>query len=265
MTDESSPQFQQKESSAYVYFSSLYFVTVGALYLWGYWSPFGVNILEYLNLTDIVKSTAYPIASAFGFLALGVILSDLTGGKRTFPVGGGSNTSIGRTLRKNKPLLLMLYIAGSLAVLVFGPIEKWQMVLPILLGIPIALYASERNFLAHHIPEESTRSVCLFLLAILPFFAFGHGHLKAHAILEGKIFDYVLSPIDNAPVTLEAEPSQRIRFIGHAGDFLFFWEPKKSLLVISKLEKGKTLMLGHFEQKSSVPPQEAQPSTAKKL
>ncbi len=63
----------KEKVSTYLYFSSLYFVTVGVLYLWGYWTTFEVNILEYLSLADIVKSTAYPIASTFIFFVIGVI------------------------------------------------------------------------------------------------------------------------------------------------------------------------------------------------
>ena len=50
--------------ASYVYFGSLYFVSVGALYLWGYWSAFNINILAYLSLADVLKLTAYPIALA---------------------------------------------------------------------------------------------------------------------------------------------------------------------------------------------------------
>jgi len=246
MTDESIPEQLKKHSSIYIYFLSLYFVAVGSLYLWGYWSPFGVNILEYLSLTDIAKSTAYPIVSVFISLAIGIVLGEMSSVTQKLPSGGGRNTAEGLFLRKYKRLLGVLYIAGTLALLVFGPVGKW-LVLPMLAGAPIALYARGRNLLAYQIPAEAPRSVCLFLLATLPFFAFGLGKTGANSILEGKIFYYV---IDNDSITPSSEPSQRIRFIGHAGDFLFFWEPKESILLISKFEAGKTLRLGRFERKS---------------
>lgn len=244
MTDESLPDQLKKHSNIYIYFLSLYFVAVGSLYLWGYWSPFGVNILEYLSLADIVKSTAYPIASVFISLSIGVVLAEISSVKEKFPSGGGRNTSEGRFLLKHKGLLGILYIAGTLALLVFGPIDKW-LLLPILVGAPIALYARERNFLVYQIRAEAPRNVCLFLLATLPLFAFGLGKMGANTIMEGKDFYYVL---DNDSITPDSEPSQKIRFIGHAGDFIFLWEPRKSTLSISKFEAGKTLRLGRFEQ-----------------
>ncbi|WP_027924435.1 hypothetical protein [Pseudomonas sp. URMO17WK12:I12] len=245
MSEKLFPEQLRAQSGVYIYFLSLYFATVGVLYLWGYWSPFGVNILEYVSLTDIVKSTIYPIASAFIFLALGVIMGQLVRIGPTLPPGEGKHTAIARFLSRHKRLLIILYIAVILTLLIYGPVEKWQGALPVLLGAPIALYASARNVLARQIPADGSRTVCLFLLAVLPFIAFGHGQLRAAAVLEGKTFDYV---IDSVIVTPDAQPLQSTRFVGHAGDFFFFFEPKKSTLIISKFETVKTLRLGRFER-----------------
>jgi hypothetical protein len=264
MTDELPLQHLQKQSSAYIYFLSIYFITIGVLYLWGYWSPFDVNILEYLNLTDIVRLTAYPIASSFGFLALGMILGGSTGLGTTLPSGGGRNTPTGQILNKYKSLFVALYVLVVLVILLFGSGNKW-FILPFLLYPFIFPYLSARNFLVRQIPADKPREICVLLLVVAPFFAFGYGRLTAYEIIDGKKFSYVLSAIDNVSVPLDAEPNQRVRLIGHAGDFLFFWEPKNSILMISKFEGEKILMLGRFEQKDSVLPQEVPSNTEKKL
>lgn len=261
MTDESSQQHLQKPIN-YLYFSSLYFVAVGVLYLWGFWSPFAINILEYINLADIAKSTAYPIVSTFVFFALGAVTNELAGVGRIFPTGGGANTAPGGTLRKYRTLFVLIFTSVMLAILIFGPIEKW-LVLPGLFAIPIALYMSETNFFTPLIPAERTRTVFIFLLAALPFYAYGNGLLSAHAIIYGTQFDYTLSPIDNLSVPLDAEPDERIRFIGHAGDFLFFWEPKQSIVAITKFEEGKILLLKRFEQKTVDRPRKTTPPMEK--
>ncbi|MGE8064436.1 hypothetical protein [Pseudomonas sp. NPDC089569] len=245
MSEKSFSGQLKEQSGTYIYFLSMYCASAGVLYLWGYWSPFGVNILEYISLADIVKSTIYPIASAFFFLALGVVMGQLVRVAPALPPGGGRDTPLAQFLIRHKRLLIILYTAAVLMLLIYGSVEKWQFGLPVLVGAPIALYASHHNVLVRQIPVDGVRTAFLFLLAVLPFIAFGHGQLRAAAVLEGKAFDYV---IDNSIVTPD-EPLQSTRFIGHAGDFFFFLEPKKSILSISKFEALKTLRLGRFERK----------------
>ena len=75
----------------YAYVSSLYFLAVGVLYLWGYWPSFGVNVLEYAGLTDIIKTAAYPVASLFVFFAVGAVFGELLASD-ALPPGGGAGT-----------------------------------------------------------------------------------------------------------------------------------------------------------------------------
>jgi hypothetical protein len=162
--------------------------------------------------------------------------------------GGGGGTRIEVFLRRYRAQVCAIYILATLAVLFFGPSQKWQVALPVLFAIPITGYANQRDFLSPVIPSEQLRPLCIFLLAILPFYAFGRGSQAAEAVLAGSKFDYVLSPIDGVPTTTKVDLTTSPRFVGHAGDFLFFWEPEKSLLVISKFEDGKSLVLGRFER-----------------
>jgi len=65
----SPPSEPQGPKAPTPYWSTAYVVVVAVLYLWGYWSPFNINVLEYLSLADVVKAAAYPLASVF-FLRL---------------------------------------------------------------------------------------------------------------------------------------------------------------------------------------------------
>lgn len=239
------PKSAQQSLSTYAYLWSLYVLTVGSVYLWGYWSPFNINILEYMSVGDVVKATALPIASTFVFLALGVVLGEATGSRNYFPVGEGRDFPLGVFLRKYAKVFHVLYILATLAVLFFGPKQKW-LILPLLFAMPIALYLDSQAFLSPVIPSERSRSLAIFLLAMLPFFAFGLGDRNASEILGGNKFQYALSPVEGVVASAESEPTKRPRFIGHAGDFLFFWEPENSLLIISKFEDGKSLVLGRY-------------------
>ena len=76
--------------ASYLYFSSLYFIATGVLYLWGYWTPFNVNILEYMSLSDVLKTTAYSIALTAGITMVGTLLGAFSTTNFYIGLGAGS-------------------------------------------------------------------------------------------------------------------------------------------------------------------------------
>ena len=235
----------EQSNRTYIYPTSLYFISVSVLYLWGYWSPFDINILEYLSLTDIVKTTAYPIASAFISLAAGIILTGLTG--TTPEPGSRSQTPIGRFFNKNLKRVTFLYLIVTLSLLKILPTQYSTLIVPALLDIPLAIYADNLKLLARIIPAYRLRGVCTYMLAVLPFFAFGQGYWKAQQIINGEKFDYVTSTVSGLQTLGINEPTRSPRFVGHAGDHIFLWDPQHSLMAISKTEEGKPLILRRFQ------------------
>ena len=246
MTEESNAPAVPKLATTYLYFLTPYFVSVSVLYLWGFWTTFHINILEYLSITDVVRLTAYPIASAFISVAVGAVLSEATMGD-AFPSGGGRNTPTGIFLRRIAPYLIGIYALGTTVLLLSDLPTKWY-VLPLLLAIPASIIAKERGLLIEVIPKDSVRSVGIFLLALLPPSAFGQGRIGAMNVIEGLRFDYVLSPIDQVSVPPDDTPSQRLRFLGHTGDFYFYLNPTDSAIVITKFKDDRTLLLKHFDR-----------------
>ena len=221
-------------------------MSVGVLYLWGYWSTFNVNILEYLSLVDVIRLTAYPIASAFAFMAIGAVFGEIFFGPGALLPGGGRNTKTVKFLRKIAPLLIILYVSVTVIFVLFDIPNKW-LVLPVLLAPPLALFAKRRDFLVGIIPYDSLRTIVIYLLAVLPTFAYGQGRLRAADIVDGRKFDYVLSTIDEVSIAADASPVQKVRYLGHAGDFLFYLNPVTTVLVITKFQEDKSLLLKHFD------------------
>lgn len=234
-----------------LYFASLYFVTVGVLYLWGYWVPFGINILEYLTLSDILKATAYPIATALLLTAVGAAIGEALVNRDHLPSGSGRDTVIGRFLRRFAPILQLLYVGGTVALFLFGPVEKWR-TLPILLAFPIYAFAKQTNVLTQAIPHESPRSVVIYVLAVLPTLAYGHGTLAANKIQTAQAFTYVISELPGYPAGTNTQTQPRL--IGHAGDHLFFFDPVKTAVVVETLEPGRSLVLKQYEVPKEVAP-----------
>ena len=180
-------------------------------------------------------------------------------GHETFPHGGGRNTRVVRLLRKIAPAIFLVYVFGTVSLFILGPSSKW-LVLPFLFAIPVYFFARERRILETVIAHESPRSIVIFLLATLPTFAYGHGRIKAQDIIGGAKFEYVLSPVDQVPILTTAASVQRLRFIGHAGDFLFFFEPLESTVVTIKIEGGKALVLKTYVRPAPVAAKSTTPS-----
>lgn len=228
----------------YLYFSSLYFVSVGILYLWGYWSTFDINILEYLSLADILKLTAYPITTAViaisisGFIGV-FAASNSTQQEATAP------SLIDLFLIKYKVILLILYILVIFSVLVFGPILKWHF-LPAFFALPITIFIKHHPLFIRLMPNMPVRVFVLMLLTMLFPQAYGTGKLDADKIVNGRQFSYAISNIDGVNFPSNVSPSHRLRFLGRAGEFVFFINPTQSSIFISQLESGKSLVLKRF-------------------
>ena len=244
MTDDVIREASKEKIATYLYFLTIYAVTVGALYLWGFWSTFNVNILEYMSLSDIIKSTIYPIGYASFFLGVGISIG-LTGD--SLPPGGGRDTRTGKFLNKSLPVILPLYAAGTVALIIFGPITKWY-VLPGLIGCPLCFIAGERGLFNQVIRHEKYRAIFSMMIILLPIYAYGEGRMNADSIKTGKNYDYVESTTEGTNIAPNAIPAQRLRLLGHAGEFIFLLQPSDEAIVMTKLEPSKALVLKHLSK-----------------
>lgn len=244
----------KERASLYLYFGSLYFVLVGVLYLWGYWSPFGIDIMQYVTLSDVAKLAVYPVASTFASFAIGVVVSFVWPGLRgLFPPGGGRDTPTGRVLDRLLPLLTMIYALGTIALLVFGPVTKW-IILPGLIAMPISVFEQRRGLLRFLWPNEAARTTVIFLLAAMPVWAYGQGRLRATAILDGSDYYYLsANTIDSLPLGNVGDPKSRVKYLGQVNDYIFLLLPDNATSVIVRFDRTRGLQLKRFRASASPP------------
>jgi hypothetical protein len=228
----SPPSEPQGPKAPTPYWSTAYVVVVAVLYLWGYWSPFNINVLEYLSLADVVKAAAYPLASVFFFAAVGALAGEAMFPEGFLPSGGGANTKAGVWLGKAAPVIVTVYVIAIVMYLIFGSVEKWRF-LPILIAIPVCFALKEAGLMKTLLNSDRARTVVLFLLAALPPFAYGEGTLKAHRVMTGTDYTYVASEIAGHPFDDKSKAETRLRYVGKAGDQYFLYAPgKRSVLVV---------------------------------
>ena len=224
------------------YWSSAYFFAVAVLYLWGYWSLFNVNILEYVSLSDVVKTAAYPIASVFILLALGALFGEVIFPHGLLPKGSGVTTRVGRWLHRITPTILTFYIVATFLYAFFGSVDKWRVV-PVLIAIPVSATLKELGVLQNFFRSDSSRTFVLFLVATLPPMAYGQGTLRANDIISGKTYTYVISEVAGHSFDPRSKVYARLRYIGKAGDQYFLYAPEANSVLILSISEAKLLEL----------------------
>jgi len=227
-----------KGFGAFAYGTSIYFIAIATTYLWAYWSKFSVNILEYLAVTDVLKHAAFPIASAVLSVAIGVALGSVFG-TDTLPPGGGKATPVGRVLKKYKKTIFLVGMVVVLVLYIFKPPQYFS-IGPTLAGLLLAIPLGNLPQVQRLFPDN-IRYAVVFFLSALPLLAFGIGDSRADAIVDGSRFHFLMDPA--------LEPSASLRYIGHAGEEYFFYEPRAKAVVLMKRPTDKPLMFSPFKRK----------------
>jgi hypothetical protein len=252
------PKTEPKEwVASRLYLASLYFITVGVLYLWGYWQTFGINILEYLDLADIIKVTAYPVAvvviitaaSSFGGGQLGSWQSSKLDARlnsaHAHAVLTGSPTELDRFrkfLNRYIKFIISCYIAAvlfSLYLLAINSVYAWS-ILPTLVALPIAKQLAKNGFLQDRIENDMIRFLLRFAFAAIPLFSYASGKIASENIVQGIAYRFVVSEF---PGDSSNKAEHRLRYVGHASDYTFFYDPIREATVIAKIEDDKPLAL----------------------
>lgn len=223
-----------------------YLVAVAALYLFGYWGAFSINVLELISFSDVPKLAIYPLLASFVFLLAGALLAELVYSPH-LPPGGGAATTPGRFGRNHWRSLLSLNVLAILGLSLFGPDpQKWFLV-----GLLIAFFStplSHLELLIEIVPNPKWRNTSLFMLLLLPGLAFAHGHQQAFLVKAGLPERVVEITRSNLPLASDTKnPVSYLGFLGGthilyealSGQVVFLKQPDDALLFI--IPKGGDL------------------------
>lgn len=231
--------------------ATLYALATGTLYLFGYWSSFDVNFLQYVGLQEIVKATIYPTLSTFAFFTFGAFLSDYT---PRIPTVSQTNHEQSRTkcfLYKFGTLLFYFFCAIAVLALLLSPFS-W-LLFAIILGLPLSFMLYQTNILRSVIRVERDRKFFLYLVATLPPFAFGMGKVNSGLVLKGHTFQYLVSPLEGIEVSKDDDPQHRLRFVGQTSDYVFLFNPKDNSVIITRFDTAKLLVLRNYKRPGNNP------------
>ena len=233
----------------YFPFFSAYAFGVSGLYLWGFWSSFNVNVLQYIDIPGIVKTAIIPLLLAASSLAFGVFMGHFM---RPEPETGEAlnvfnNSKKVRFIRKYWREILVVWIFAGFVLWAFGNEHKWDY-LSYFIATPVAIFLLGRNFMADVFPDRNFRITILFLVTLLVPMSYNFGLREASKIKNGDRYLYVISSTEFNNFAKPLVPQKNVRYIGQVNDFGFFYYPSIDAISVSKLKPGEYISFGYFER-----------------
>ncbi|MBB3291670.1 hypothetical protein FHT39_000309 [Mitsuaria sp. BK045] len=236
-----------------------YALLVSTLYLWGYWGAFGINVLDYIGASDIIKAAVYPVVSAFAFMAIGALLGEVLS-PRLEP-GAGANTPVAQVLRKAAPYIVAGYFGLIVVFALFGGPNKWHVV-PIMLAVAGYVPAKASGLLAKEIRSDGFRSIVVFLLVALVPFSFGHGRKQAYEVTDSSKYQVVVSELPVKSSAPKLATAEKPRFVGKLGDRFAIYDPVAHSVSLIAASEMKVLTLADSEVLSKAMHSAAVPASA---
>ena len=204
-----------------------YAIVVCALYLFGFWSSFDINILEYMSFPDVLRLSIYPvfIGSIFyvGFILIRSFLIDIDNIKKAKSEKVFINVSH-KFARWSSLAAVILGIV--LMTFIKGPI-KWTYA-GLLAFYILIISIDDISILVPLIPNPVIRRLVFVSAILIITSSFGTGKYNAELIISGSkamevstnIFREKGSKLFQSKGLLEGQ--ETLKYIGTAGDHIFF-------------------------------------------
>jgi len=205
------------------------FLTIcGCLYNIAYWDRFGLNGLEYVDLSDIVKSSIYPLLSFGGFY---IFIYSLFSSRILIDDEEMKEGCLFKIIGLSYTLgLCWLYTKCSNSNWFFWGL--FASILP-----PLYLYS--KGFLKADIQNDATRLNVIYSIVVTIALSFCAGKYESDRIYFNKEFKYVV--VKNTTTTNQINKNDTVKYLGIAKDKFFFIDLKNSKIFI--LNKADTLVL----------------------
>jgi hypothetical protein len=212
---------------------------VGALYLFGYWGSFNINILEFIGIGDLLKLSIYPILISGASLLVSASASEFLRGNSLAP-GGGANTPIGQFGRKHWRPLIVAYLLLIVALIYLAQTpNKWLVFafLASFLSVPL----SHLDFLIVHFPNPRSRGTILYFMLLIPGLSFFYGVHDAWLAKDGRGPQIV--DVARSDVPLIATPEKQVAYLGFVGGYFVLLETSTGALAFLKPKDTRPIFL----------------------
>jgi len=202
------------------------------------------------GLSDVVLSAIFPLIGALLYIIFGMQISELIS-QVTSPLlkKGGLASALGwRQLNRNVWPIKLIFLVGGALFMLSTHEDKWIW-FPWIIGFPMMPSVVVALQSLRVVRSGIDASILATLLLFGPPMSFSAGHERAMAILEGKKYIYLMHDIGKLAVEKAGVIGSRPRFLGHVGDFNFFFEPRLRAVSIVKEHDDVTVVFGMYSEK----------------
>lgn len=202
------------KSNNYYYWFISYITITSSIYHIVYWSYFNLNGLSLISVTDIVKSSIYPLLiTSFLF----IILTSIS----TFFYHKKIESKIESPIKKVRRGALILNISSLIFLVIISynfPEMRFMIIITYLIGIfyGICIFFQDKIFDLSFKTTLSKRIIILIFVP-LPLISSYIGHRDAKQILDNSNFQFTTIPSEiNPPI------KDTLKFIGISNDKYVF-------------------------------------------
>jgi len=208
-----------------------YLTICGTLYHIAYWDTFNLNGFLFISVSDIIKSAAQPVVWVFisslvtFFFFYYVLRFD-----KLYPIGGGQNTKLGKTLQSNIGLYISMLLWGVIDIITYFGKDPYRWTFWVYLtALPIWIFLLNKSFLSTEIPDIKLRTLVIQSLVYLPLFAFAIGKRDSELIYKNIKYKFARSSSTNGTKLISTDT---LKFIGASSQTIFFSDLNNSTIII---------------------------------
>ena len=212
-------------------------VIVSALYNFGYWGSFDINVLEFVGVADLGRLAVYPLLVSLLAFLFGALLADIGRGD-SFPPGGAPQTPSILFVFKHWRIFV---IAGLIIIWGIGGYtsspNRW-LIVAVLVGL-LSVPLSHSEFIIRYIPNPRLRQGILFYILLIPPLAFHFGHDRADDVKKGR--GPLTVDIVRSKLSLDVSENKPVTYIGHLGEYFALYEATSQSVALVKLKEDAPL------------------------
>jgi hypothetical protein len=219
-----------------------YLTLCGALYHLTYWDTFNLNGLAFISLSDIIKSSVYPV-----FTILFTVVYNLTIQNLILPSNVDPKLNAPPKKGVSNMALLISYIIASFLVVIILYLIKYKSPDKLIwFGLLNALFPSiyliNNGFLKGQFISERARRLAIDLIVFIPVVAYYTGKYKSELIYQNLQYKYSINA-DIYHNIIRSTSSDTLKFIGNTEKHFVFTDLNNSKIFFIKSDNIDTLIL----------------------